>query len=76
MKITQWTLDDHGYTENAHNAYTRDQDWEEVPVEVIRDIIRDQDQNIDLGLKAVKCHYIEGFQKEDFQIFYLKKNSR
>ena len=53
-----------------------DQDWVEVPVEVIRDIIRDQDQNIDLGLKAVKCHYIEGFQKEDFQIFYLKKNSR
>ena len=53
-----------------------DQDWVEVQVEVIRDIIRDQDQNIDLGLKAVKCPYIEGFQKEDFQIFYLKKNSR
>ena len=53
-----------------------DQDCEEVPVEVIRDIIRDQDQNIDLGLKAVKCPCTEGFQKEDFQIFYLKKNSR
>ena len=47
---------------------------EEVLAEEIKDIIQDQDQSIDLGLKVGKCPYIDVFLSVDFQIFYLKKS--